>query len=241
MSLQCRVKEISLCGKDQRSGETAIKLVHIYRNMITSYTHSNKSSSNNLADWQKKLTTWLEHALSAYSSADNLRPPGVDVPCKLAQVHIEQGNFMNALTILSGLRNRQSADMEGSYPLPLLAFDMNASDGIEGLALIRRTWPSAGYVNTQQYATGKSDAFKHYVSAGSKSCAELSRRMKQRTKQLWESTNDHPTDYWRRPVIREGLFGKRTLRLRQYRDQDLKMTIYYYRKMRSPKLQTRPR
>eukprot|EP00956_Cyclotella_meneghiniana_P034354 scaffold103944_cov24-Cyclotella_meneghiniana.AAC.1 len=39
-----------------------------------------------------------------------------------------------------------------------------------------------------------------------------------------KSTNDHPTDYWRRPVLREGLFGKRTLRLRRYRDQDLKMS-----------------
>jgi len=189
-----------LCKRDftlwERSGDTAIKLVHIYRNMITSDTHSNKSSSNNLADWQKELTTWLEHALSAYSSADNLRPPGVDVPCKLAQVHIEQGNFMNALTILSGLRNRRSADMEGSYPCWLLYADLMMKIGYECKRWNRGTSSDQTYM-AKRWLRKHSAIFDWKerrlqalclaleAAAGSKSCAELSRRMKQRTKQLF--------------------------------------------------------
>lgn len=198
-----------LCKRDftlwERSGDIAIKLVHIYRNMITSATHWNKRSSNLLADWQKERTIWLEHALSAYSSADNLRPPGVDVPCKLAQVHIEQGNFMNALTILSGLRNKRSTDMEGSYPCWLLYADLMMKIGYECKRWNRGTSSDQTYM-AKRWLRKHSAIFDWKerrlqalclaleAAAGSKSCAELSRRMKQRTKELFMGEAEKDTD-----------------------------------------------
>ena len=41
--------------------------------------------------------------------ADNLKPPGIDVPAKLAAIHMELGNLSEALTILTDLKNRGSS------------------------------------------------------------------------------------------------------------------------------------
>ena len=40
--------------------------------------------------------------------ADNLKPPGIDVPAKLAAIHMELGNLADALTLLTDLKNRGS-------------------------------------------------------------------------------------------------------------------------------------
>jgi len=48
---------------------------------------------------------WLEEAKESYLAADNLHPPGITVPAKLAFAHMEVGNIIDALTILTDLKN----------------------------------------------------------------------------------------------------------------------------------------
>ena len=186
-----------LCKRDftlwERSGDTAMRIVEMYNKMMDNYS---KGNSSEYANWDKERNEWIEHALSAYSAADNLRPPGVDVPCKLARVHIEKGNFMDALTILSSLRNRGSSDMEGSYPCWILYADLMMKIGFEC-----KRWNEGS--TTRQSYMAKRWLRKHSstfdwkerrlqalclaleAAAGSKSCPELSKRMKKRTKQLF--------------------------------------------------------
>ena len=191
-----------LCKRDftlwERSGDTAMRLVEMYNNMMShGSTYSERDlSENNDVDWDKERKGWIEHALSAYSAADNLRPPGVDVPCKLARVHIEKGNFMDALTILSGLRNRGSSDMEGSYPCWILYADLMMKIGFEckrwnegsssGQSYMAKRWLRK-HSSTFDWKERRLQALclALEAAAGSKSCAELSQRMKKRTKQLF--------------------------------------------------------
>jgi hypothetical protein len=59
--------------------------------------------------WRVEQQEWMEHALSAYQSSDNLCPPGVDIPCKLAQVNMSLGWYIHALSIVTDLRHKQVA------------------------------------------------------------------------------------------------------------------------------------
>jgi hypothetical protein len=47
---------------------------------------------------------WLEEAKNDYLAADNIHPPGITVPAKLAHAHIQLGNLSEALTILTDLK-----------------------------------------------------------------------------------------------------------------------------------------
>jgi hypothetical protein len=186
-----------LCKRDfllwERSGDTAMKLVEMYNDQ--------QNSSRQSRQWQKERKQWMEHALSAYSAADNLRPPGVDVPCKLARVHIQMGNFIDALTILSSLRKRGSSNMEGSYPCWLLYADLMMKIGFECKQWNERTSSGQSYM-ARRWLRKHSKIFDWKerrlqalclaleAAAGSKSCAELSNRMKLRTKQLFEVEKD---------------------------------------------------
>ncbi len=49
---------------------------------------------------------WLEESKNDYQTADNLRPPGITVPAKLAHTQMELGNISEALTILTDLKNK---------------------------------------------------------------------------------------------------------------------------------------
>lgn len=193
-----------LCKRDftlwERSGDTAMRLVHMYNAMI-----DNADSSEQVDEWQKERTQWIDHALSAYTSADNLRPPGVDVPCKLARVHIEVGNFIDALSIVTGLRSRGS--LEGSYPCWLLYADLMMKIGFEckmwnlgtstGQSYMAKRWLRK-YSVTFDWKERRLQALclALEAAAGSKSCAELSKRMKKRTNQLFvdEAGKDNEQD-----------------------------------------------
>jgi hypothetical protein len=56
--------------------------------------------------------------------ADNLSPPGIDVPAKLAALHMDLGNLSEALTILTDLKNRSWEEFHSSYKAWLLYADL---------------------------------------------------------------------------------------------------------------------
>ena len=76
---------------------------------------------------------WLEEAKEDFQTADNLRPPGISVPSKLAYTHMELGNISEALTILTDLKNKsqeestksqERTELERSYYVWLLYSDL---------------------------------------------------------------------------------------------------------------------
>lgn len=65
---------------------------------------------------------WLEEAKYDYQTADNLQPPGIDVPAKLAFIMIELGLLSDALTLLTDLK--RSSKFDSSYRAWLLFSDL---------------------------------------------------------------------------------------------------------------------
>ncbi len=88
---------------------------------------------------------WLEEAKNDYLAADNINPPGISVPCKLANAHIQLGNLSEALTILTDMKNnsfqanftekneslRPRSELERSYTAWLLYADLMLTVGFE--------------------------------------------------------------------------------------------------------------
>lgn len=60
---------------------------------------------------KKEKFRWLEEARSDYQTADNQHPPGITVPCKLAETQMELGNLSEALTILTDLKNSSQGEI----------------------------------------------------------------------------------------------------------------------------------
>lgn len=86
---------------------------------------------------QAQRKKWLGEAKHDYQTADNLHPPGITVPAKLAHTQMELGNISEALTILTDLKNksevevnskkdgkRKRSEMERSYSAWLLYADL---------------------------------------------------------------------------------------------------------------------
>lgn len=203
----------------ERSGDAAMRVAQLYAEIIDSADvigESDLSTKNTTSTSQKGFDPnsgaekwcadrklWVEHALSAYRSSDNLRPPGVNIPCKLAQVHMTLGNCIDALSILTDLRNKASgkdgnnneqigrSEMEGSYPCWLLYADLMMKIGHEC-----RMWNEGSSTN-QNYML-KRWLRKHAknfgweerrlqalclaleAAAGSASCVKLIKWMKER-------------------------------------------------------------
>ena len=72
---------------------------------------------------------WLYEAKNDYQAADNLNPPGIEIPAKLAHVMIELGMLSEALTLLTGLKN--DVEFNGSYRAWLLFADLMLRIGHE--------------------------------------------------------------------------------------------------------------
>jgi hypothetical protein len=73
---------------------------------------------------------WLSEAKSDYKVADHLKPPGIDVPAKLAAVLIELGSLSEALTLLTDLKNSGS-EFGSSYRAWILYADLMLRIGHE--------------------------------------------------------------------------------------------------------------
>ncbi len=188
------------------SGNAAIKVAEVYSEIIVHMTNNPNSNPNvsahvTLKDgiltytgfdpndgpekWQSQQKFWMEHALSAYQSSDKLRPPGVDVPCKLAQVHMTLGNYIDALSILTDLRNKANGEssgggdesdiaawhsaMEGSYPCWLLYSDLMMKIGYEckqwndGVSTSKNYMFKQWLERIQKNLTGPSEDFKLFA------------------------------------------------------------------------------
>ena len=55
---------------------------------------------------------WIEEALKDYKMADNLDPPGINIPIRLANVYLQLGSFSEALSILTDLRTSSIHEKE---------------------------------------------------------------------------------------------------------------------------------
>ena len=153
---------------------------------------------------------WQEHALSAYESADNLRPPGVDIPCKLAQLHMDLGNYTGALSILTDLKtkskgksvkNNNRSEMEESYGCWLLYADLMMKIGFECMQWNEVQDPEKAYMfkrwlrkhsRTFEWKERRLQALclAFEAAAGSASCGKLVEWMKTRAANFDSSENE---------------------------------------------------
>ncbi len=104
-----------LCKKDftlwVRAADSALDIAEIHNTVIKLPNLSKKLREYHRTERRR----WQDEALRDYVVADNLKPPGIDVPAKLALVHMELGNLSEALTILTDLKNRAGYDFRCSY------------------------------------------------------------------------------------------------------------------------------
>jgi hypothetical protein len=103
-----------LCKKDftlwVRAGDTAKEIADLYTEQMASVDVQNDARE----ELRQEKKRWLEEAKKDYNTADNLKPPGIDVPAKLASAHMELGNLSEALTILTDLKNREASSEAGA-------------------------------------------------------------------------------------------------------------------------------
>lgn len=113
-----------------RAGDAALAIANLHSYCLslsptlcdvessTINTQSNGSSATEefVRFHKVQRTKWLEEAKEDYQSADNLCPPGISVPSKLAHTHMELGNLSEALTILTDVKNKHQKEIECSLP-----------------------------------------------------------------------------------------------------------------------------
>jgi hypothetical protein len=113
-----------LCKKDftlwVRAADSALDIAEIHQEVINL-----PKLSEELCEYHRtERRRWQDEALRDYVVADNSKPPGIDVPAKLALVHMELGNLSEALTILTDLKNRAGYDFQSSYKAWMLYSDL---------------------------------------------------------------------------------------------------------------------
>lgn len=122
-----------LCKKDftlwVRAGDSAVDISNVHHDVITL-----PNLPKELRDYHMfEKRRWQNEALRDYGVADNLKPPGIDVPAKLALMHIELGQLSNALTILTDLKNNPGSDFQCSYRAWMLYSDLMLRLGHESI------------------------------------------------------------------------------------------------------------
>lgn len=221
-----------LCKRDfvlwERSGDAAIKVTRIYDDLIMMYKTADVAMETTNGDdeeetdkgfdpkagpgqWRSDRKVWYEHAQTAYEAADKLRPPGVDIPCKLAEVQMNLGNFIQALAILTDLRNKANgkssrSGMEESPHCWLLYADLMLKIGYEC-----KKWNHSGGTSR------KKNTFKRWLrkysmafdwkerrlqalclaleaAVGSASCSELVKWMRNRAQKYIEKNEKEDAD-----------------------------------------------
>ena len=100
-----------LCKKDYmvwvRAADTAREVADLYSSaMAERQQHGDDNDNPELQQHRALKRYWIQEAQKDYQTADNLKPPGLDVPAKLAAAHMELGNLSEALTIMTSLKNR---------------------------------------------------------------------------------------------------------------------------------------
>ena len=111
-----------LCKKDYdlwiRAADMACDIadmlgdVSVYRANAAANNNDNNHNNHNKDDpdlqCKKEQERWYNEAKNDLQTADNLKPPGLDVPIKLASVYMELGHFSEALTLWTDLLQRSS-------------------------------------------------------------------------------------------------------------------------------------
>ena len=121
-----------MCKKDftlwVRSADAALSIADLYSTM-----HHSDINSSRATECMAERKRWLIEARNDYHIADNLQPPGISIPAKLASVQMELGNLSEALTILTDMKNNARArkEMERSYGAWLLYSDLMLRIGYE--------------------------------------------------------------------------------------------------------------
>jgi hypothetical protein len=87
---------------------------------------------------------WQSEALRDFLIGDSLKPPGIDIPAKLAMAHIELGNLSEALTILTDLKNR--TEFRSSYKAWMLYSDLMLRLGHECIQWNRKIYSNENYM-----------------------------------------------------------------------------------------------
>lgn len=129
-----------LCKKDftlwVRAADCASEIANLHSSVLLLPNISNGLITHHRAEKKR----WLSEARHDFIVADNLKPPGIDVPAKLASIEMELGNLSEALTILTDLKNRKTgkggpsssrSDFEKSYKAWLLYSDLMLRIGHE--------------------------------------------------------------------------------------------------------------
>lgn len=102
-----------LCKKDftlwVRAADAGVDIVNIIKQVALLPKLPPRVVSYHRDEW----TRWQSEVLRDLIAADLLKPPGIDVACKLAAMHIELGNLSEALTIMTDLKNRQDLGRSG--------------------------------------------------------------------------------------------------------------------------------
>lgn len=86
---------------------------------------------------QSERKRWYSEILRDFQVADNLKPPSIEVPAKLASIHIELGSLSDALTLLTDMKNNTNISGDGrgefhsSYKAWLLYADLMLRIGHE--------------------------------------------------------------------------------------------------------------
>ena len=126
-----------LCKKDYtlwvRAADVAKEIADLHTSMMLLPDISDNVRESNRSEKQR----WLTEAKNDYQTADNLHPPGIDVPAKLAELLVELGQLSEALTLLTDLKNRSVSTggsvsiFESSYRAWLLYSDLMLRIGYE--------------------------------------------------------------------------------------------------------------
>ena len=113
-----------LCKKDftlwVRAAESALDIAEVHHEVIRLPNLPKKLCEYHRTERRR----WQDEALRDFTVADNLKPPGIDVPAKLAMMHMELGNLSEALTILTDLKNRAGYLFQSSYNAWMLYSDL---------------------------------------------------------------------------------------------------------------------
>ncbi|VEU42775.1 unnamed protein product [Pseudo-nitzschia multistriata] len=113
-----------LCKKDftlwVRAGDSAIDIADVHDEVMKLPHLSEKLCEYHSMEKRR----WQDEALRDFIVADNLKPAGIDVPAKLALMHMQLGNLSEALTILTDLKNRAGYDFHCSYRAWMLYSDL---------------------------------------------------------------------------------------------------------------------
>jgi hypothetical protein len=116
-----------------RAADAGADVVDILKEVALLPYLAPKVVSYHREEWKR----WQSEILRDLHAADMLKPPGIDVPCKLAAMHIELGNLSEALTILTDLKNRQDpsrpgrSEFQSSYKAWILYADLMLRVGHE--------------------------------------------------------------------------------------------------------------